>query len=54
LAYLAERGTITNREFRELIPELSDETVRRLLADHVDQGIIKKIGERKATYYILK
>jgi ATP-dependent DNA helicase RecG len=54
LAYLAERGTITNREFRELIPELSDETVRRLLADLVDQGFIIKIGERKATYYILK
>jgi ATP-dependent DNA helicase RecG len=54
LAHLAERGSITNREFRELIPELSDETIRRLLADLVDQGVIIKIGERKATYYILK
>lgn len=54
LAYLAEHGSITNREFRELIPELSDETIRRLLADLVDQGLIIKIGERKATYYILK
>jgi ATP-dependent DNA helicase RecG len=54
LAYLADRGSITNREFRELIPDLSDETVRRLLADLVDQGLIIKIGERKATYYILK
>jgi ATP-dependent DNA helicase RecG len=54
LAYLAERGSITNREFRELIPELSDETIRRLLADLVDEGLIIKIGERKATYYILK
>ncbi len=54
LAYLAEHGAITNREFRELIPDISDETVRRLLADLVDQGLIIKIGERKATYYILK
>ena len=54
LAYLAEHGAITNREFRELIPDLSDETIRRLLADLVDQGLIMKIGERKATYYILK
>ena len=54
LAYLAEHGTITNREFRELIPEISDETIRRLLADLVDQGLIIKVGERKATYYILK
>jgi ATP-dependent DNA helicase RecG len=54
VAYLAERGTITNREFRELCPELSDETIRRELADLVDQGLIVKVGERKATYYMLK
>lgn len=54
LAYLAEHGAITNRELRDLIPDLSDETVRRLLADLVDQGLLIKIGERKATYYILK
>ncbi len=54
LAHLAEHGAITNREFRELIPDISDETVRRLLADLVDQGLIIKIGERKATYYILR
>jgi ATP-dependent DNA helicase RecG len=54
LAYLAEHGSITNREFRELFPDLSDETIRRELADLVDQGLIMKVGERKATYYILK
>ena len=53
-AYLAERGSITNREFRELCPELSDETIRRELSDMVDQGLIMKVGDRKATYYILK
>ncbi len=54
LAYVAEHGSITNRELRELLPDLSDETVRRLLADLVDQGLLLKVGERKATYYILK
>ena len=54
LAYLAEHSTITNRELRELLPDVSDETIRRELADLVDQGLILKIGERKATYYILK
>ena len=29
VAYLAEHGAITNREFRDLFPELSDETIRR-------------------------
>jgi len=54
LAYLAEHGSITNREFRDLCPDLSDETIRRELAGLVDQGLIMKVGERKATYYILK
>jgi ATP-dependent DNA helicase RecG len=54
LAHLAEHGSITNREFRELFPDVSDETIRRDLADLVDQGLIMKVGERKATYYILK
>jgi len=54
LAYTAEHGSITNRELRELLPDLSDETIRRLLADLVDQGLLLKVGERKATYYILK
>jgi len=54
VAYLSERGTITNREFRELCPELSDETIRRELAEMVDQGLVMKVGDRKATYYILK
>lgn len=54
LAYLVESGSITNRAFRELFPDLSDETIRRELADLVDQGLIMKVGDRKATYYILK
>ncbi|MCX6028227.1 MAG: putative DNA binding domain-containing protein [Chloroflexi bacterium] len=54
LAHLTEHGSITNREFRDLFPDLSDETIRRELADLVDQGLIMKVGERKATYYILK
>jgi len=54
LAYLLEHGRITNRELRELAPDVSDETIRRDLADLVDQGLIMKIGERRATYYILK
>lgn len=54
IAHLTERGSITNREFRDLCPEISDETIRRELSDMVDQGLIMKVGDRKATYYILK
>jgi len=54
LAYVAQHGRITNREFHELVPDVSDERIRRDLADLVDQGLIMKVGDRKATYYILK
>jgi ATP-dependent DNA helicase RecG len=53
LAYVMEHGSITNREFRDLFPDLSDETIRRELADLVDAGLLIKVGERKATYYVL-
>jgi ATP-dependent DNA helicase RecG len=54
LAYLSEHGTITNREYRELYPDVTDETVRRDLADLVDRDLIIKVGDKRATYYILK
>ncbi len=54
LHYLAEHESITNREFRELCPDVTDETVRRDLADLVDRNLILKVGDKRATYYILK
>ncbi len=54
LAYLNEHGRITNSEMRALFPDVSDETIRRDLADLVDKGLLLKIGEKRATYYILK
>jgi ATP-dependent DNA helicase RecG len=54
LTYLAERGRITNREYQQLCPDVSAETIRRDLADLVDQGLLLKIGEKRATYYIMK
>jgi len=35
-------------------PDISDETARRDLADLVDKGLLLKIGEKRATYYVLK
>ncbi len=54
LTYVRERGSITNREYRDLCPDVSPETLRIDLADLVDRGIILKIGAKKGTYYILK
>ncbi|HNS52399.1 MAG TPA: ATP-binding protein [Anaerolineae bacterium] len=54
LAYLVERGRITNREFQDLCPDVSSETIRRELAELVAKGLLLRIGDKRATYYILK
>jgi ATP-dependent DNA helicase RecG len=54
LLWLTEHRRITNREYRELTPEISDETVRRDLADLVERGLLLRIGDRRGTYYILR
>ncbi len=54
LQHLAVQGRITNSELQGLVPDVSAETIRRDLADLVDQGILLKVGEKRATYYILK
>jgi len=54
LLHLAEHRRITNREFRDLGADISDETARRDLADLVDRGLLLRIGDRRGTYYILR
>lgn len=54
LAYAHAHGRITNREYRELCPDVSAETLRLDLADLVERGILLKVGDKKGTYYILK
>ncbi len=54
LLHLAEQRRITNRDMQELSPDVSAETVRRDLADLVERGLLLKVGEKRATYYILK
>jgi ATP-dependent DNA helicase RecG len=54
LQFLSERGRITNRDFQSLCPDVSAETIRRDLVDLVNRGLLLKIGEKRATYYIFK
>jgi ATP-dependent DNA helicase RecG len=54
LTYIKEHGSITNRDYREICPDVSPETLRLDLSDLVDRGILLKIGAKKGTYYILK
>jgi ATP-dependent DNA helicase RecG len=54
LRWLLQNQRITNRDYRELYPDVSEETIRRDLAELVDRNVLLKIGDKKATYYILK
>jgi ATP-dependent DNA helicase RecG len=54
LAYIRENGRITNREYRQICPGVSPETLRLDFVDLVERGLLLKIGAKKGTYYILK
>ncbi|RMG78401.1 MAG: transcriptional regulator, partial [Chloroflexi bacterium] len=44
---------ITNREFQQLCPDVHAETIRRDLVDLVNKGILKKLGQKRGSYYVL-
>ncbi len=54
LEFIAKHQRITNSEFREMFSDVSEETIRRDLADLVEQGLLLKMGDKRGTYYILK
>jgi ATP-dependent DNA helicase RecG len=54
LAFVRANGRITNSDFQALVPDVHQETIRRDLADMVEKDLLLRIGEKRATYYILK
>jgi ATP-dependent DNA helicase RecG len=54
LSFLLDHRRITNRDFQTLCPEVHTETLRRDLSDLVRKDILLKVGDKRATYYILK
>jgi ATP-dependent DNA helicase RecG len=54
LAFLLTHRRITNRDYQSLCPEVHPETLRRDLVDLVQQDVLLKVGDKRATYYILK
>lgn len=54
LEFLTRCKRITSREFQDLCPDVHAETLRRDLVDLVSQDLLIKIGDKRATYYILK
>lgn len=54
LTQLVKHQRISSHEYQLLCPDVHAETLRRDLADLVTRGIVIKVGDKKATYYILK
>lgn len=54
LAFLKANGRITNREYQDLCPDMSAESLRRDFVDMVERSIIMRIGDKRGTYYIMK
>ena len=51
--YVSENGFIRNKEARELLG-LADSTVKRVLGEMVEEGILMIEGERKTRRYLLR
>jgi ATP-dependent DNA helicase RecG len=56
LSYLNTEGNarITNSDLQRLCPDVHPETIRRDLADLVTKDILRKMGEKRGSYYVLK
>jgi ATP-dependent DNA helicase RecG len=52
--YLQEHDRVTNRDYHDLCPDVTPETLRLDLVDMVEKGVLLRIGDKKGTYYILK
>jgi len=54
LAFIQRHGRITNRDYQELCPDVTPETLRLDLADLVENSVLLKVGAKRGTYYILR
>jgi ATP-dependent DNA helicase RecG len=54
LTYLVVHKRISNSQYQELCPDVHPETLRRDLSDLVQRGVLIKVGDKRATYYIFK
>ncbi len=53
LSFIREHGSITNRSFRQLCPDVTAETLRLDLLDLTRKGLLQKVGRKKGTRYSL-
>jgi ATP-dependent DNA helicase RecG len=54
LSYVQQHQRIRSRDYQELCPDVSPETLRLDLVELVERGVLLKVGRKRGTYYILK
>lgn len=52
--YIERVGYLSNREFKDILPMVSEDTVLRDIKDLMDKKILRKKGKTKAARYIMK
>ena len=52
--YIETYGSVSNRQWRNLLREYSDDTILRDLKDLQKKRLIKKKGSTKGAVYVLK
>lgn len=51
--YIQSIGYLQNQQFKEVIQDVSEDTILRDLVDLIGKGIIKKIGKTKSARYVM-
>lgn len=51
--YIQSVGYLQNQSFKDLLPDVSEDTVLRDVQELIKSGIIKKIGKTKAARYVI-
>ena len=54
IQHMRENGRITSRDYQDLCPDVSPETLRLDMVDLTDRGVVMKVGMKRGTYYIMR
>ena len=54
IEYIQDYGQVTNKEWRNLLPDVSDDTILRDLKDLMKKKLVKKKGSTKSAVYVLR
>ena len=54
IEYITEKEKLIVREAREVMPDVSDDTILRDIKDLMSKGVVKKRGSTKNAYYVMR